>query len=96
MVRLTDRPDMTLDVYRGYKTTMQQQPGLQIAEVKVRCRSYFPDVSGRGCGKLCVKFLVKLSFVHTGETLHSAEFLLMKKENTVELQWLEHLWDHEN
>ena len=26
MVRLTDRPDMTLDVYRGRKTTMQQQP----------------------------------------------------------------------
>ena len=26
MVRLTDRPDMTLDVYRERKTTMQQQP----------------------------------------------------------------------
>ena len=26
MVRLTDRPDMTLDVYRGRKTTMQQVP----------------------------------------------------------------------
>ena len=25
MVRLTDRPDMTLDVYRGRKTTIQQQ-----------------------------------------------------------------------
>ena len=25
MVRLNDRPDMTLDVYRGRKTTMQQQ-----------------------------------------------------------------------
>ena len=24
MVRLTDRPDMTLDVYRGRKTTIQQ------------------------------------------------------------------------
>ena len=24
VVRLTDRPDMTLDVYRGGKTTMQQ------------------------------------------------------------------------
>ena len=24
MVRLTDRPDMTLDVYRGGKTTIQQ------------------------------------------------------------------------
>ena len=25
VVRLTDHPDMTLDVYRGRKTTMQQQ-----------------------------------------------------------------------
>ena len=25
VVRLTDRPDMTLDVYRGRKTTMEQQ-----------------------------------------------------------------------
>ena len=25
VVRLTDRPDMTFDVYRGRKTTMQQQ-----------------------------------------------------------------------
>ena len=25
VVRLTDRPDITLDVYRGRKTTMQQQ-----------------------------------------------------------------------
>ena len=28
VVRLTDRPDMTLDVYRGRKTTMQQQQTL--------------------------------------------------------------------
>ena len=28
MVRLTDRPDMTLDVYRGRKTTMQQQEAI--------------------------------------------------------------------
>ena len=25
VVRLTDRPDMTLDVYHGHKTTTQQQ-----------------------------------------------------------------------
>ena len=30
VVRLTDRPDMTLDVYRGRKTTIQlQQPRLK-------------------------------------------------------------------
>ena len=28
VVRLTDRPDMTLDVYRGRKTTVQQQHSL--------------------------------------------------------------------
>ena len=34
VVRLTDRPDMTLDVYRGRKTTMQQQqPETKIAEI---------------------------------------------------------------
>ena len=27
VVRLTDRPDMTLDVYRGRKTTKQHFPG---------------------------------------------------------------------
>ena len=32
MVRLTDRPDMTLDVYRGRKTTKQQQPSYTAAE----------------------------------------------------------------
>ena len=26
VVRLNDRPDMTLDIYRGRKTTNQQQP----------------------------------------------------------------------
>ena len=29
VVRLTDRPDMTLDVYRGRKTTAQQHQGLE-------------------------------------------------------------------
>ena len=28
MVRLADRPDMTLDVYRGRKTTIQQNPSV--------------------------------------------------------------------
>ena len=30
MVRLTDRPDMTLGVYRGRKTTIQQQQHFQM------------------------------------------------------------------
>ena len=35
VVRITDRPDMTLDVYRGRKTTMQQQ----------QCKKSFPDIA---------------------------------------------------
>ena len=35
VVRLTDHPDMTLDVYRGCKTTMQQQ---QISTLKVESK----------------------------------------------------------
>ena len=38
VVRLTDRPDMTLDVYRGRKTTMQQQ---QISDLILRLFSLF-------------------------------------------------------
>ena len=34
VVRLTDRPDMTLDVYRGRKTTIQQQQQLYTSERK--------------------------------------------------------------
>ena len=33
VVRTTDRPDMTLDVYRGRKTTMQQQQQQKSMEV---------------------------------------------------------------
>ena len=50
MVRLTDRPDMTLDVYRGRKTTTQQQ---QIKSFSTRCCC----VHGRNA-------LLKLSFTH--------------------------------
>ena len=39
VVRLTDRPDMTLDVYRGGKTTMQQQI-VQRSDSHLRCNSY--------------------------------------------------------
>ena len=34
VVRLTDRPDMTLDVYRGRKTTIQQQVILETVLLK--------------------------------------------------------------
>ena len=38
MVRLTDRPDITLDVYRGRKTTMQQQ---QLCCLQIQLHSFF-------------------------------------------------------
>ena len=47
-VRLTDRPDMTLDVYRGRKTTIQQQQQhdfihIYIALMQFLCRSKQSD-----------------------------------------------------
>ena len=40
VVRLTDRPNMTLDVYRGRKTTMQQQQ-----QLTKRVKSYLTDTT---------------------------------------------------
>ena len=39
VVRLTDRPDMTLDVYRGRKTTIQQQ------QITITLLSYITNFS---------------------------------------------------
>ena len=39
VVRLTDRPDLTLDVYRGRKTTQQQQQ--QLVLVPDHCLSIY-------------------------------------------------------
>ena len=36
VVRLTDRPDMTLDVYRGRKTTMQHRAQWMLNEILLR------------------------------------------------------------
>ena len=44
VVRLTDRPDMTLDVYRGRKTTMQQQQQLSGVTVQ-KLRVFTVDVA---------------------------------------------------
>ena len=54
VVRLTDRPDMTLDVYRGRKTTIQQlvvNYGLQakakiFSKINHDCTSPFPFIKG--------------------------------------------------
>ena len=44
VVRLTDRPDMTLDVYRGRKTTIQQQSQVPPAEVLIIRSDRHPEV----------------------------------------------------
>ena len=51
VVRLTDRPDMTLDVYRGRKTTVQQQQLLAGAGEAFRGggRGWFPAHSSVTC-----------------------------------------------
>ena len=64
MVRLTDRPDMTLDVYRGRKTTKQQQQNWKwvlgnFQSLGVRLIS-MKDCACRRCGCfLCVYVCVE-------------------------------------
>ena len=41
VVRLTDRPDMTLDVYGGRKTTIQQDPTANISDTAVYWYHFF-------------------------------------------------------
>ena len=53
MVRLTDRPDMTLDVYRGRKTTIQYNSPLDTATVPVTAEVVSPPHS-----ILCYKVVV--------------------------------------
>ena len=51
VVRLTDRPDMTLDVYRGRKTTIQQQLGEDAVELLALER--LPDIDQRQTSACC-------------------------------------------
>ena len=47
VVRLTDRPDMTLDVYGGRKTTIQL-----LQQLCVLCKDYFASACVPGWGVL--------------------------------------------
>ena len=47
VVRLTDRPDMTLDVYRGRKTTIQQQQSFSL-----ECNRVKDSVSKQSANKV--------------------------------------------
>ena len=50
MVRLTDCPDMTLDVYHGCKTTIQQQQiavpdfSMELHTFRINCISPFQEI----------------------------------------------------
>ena len=64
VVRLTDRPDMTLDVYRGRKTTMQQQqqqPTFSVCLFTVPCKIVFvkPEDLETGPNHLSFRFLIR-------------------------------------
>ena len=48
VVRLTDYPDMTLDVYHGRKTTIQQQQQLRIYVITLQNSCINVDVSSLG------------------------------------------------
>ena len=62
MVRLTDRPDMTLDVYRGRKTKIQQQ--LEVPHV---CRAGL-DV--------CMHLLWNLAVTQTAQSCPLIEYII--------------------
>ena len=58
VVRLTDRPDMTLDVYRGRKTTTQQQKQIQkqiisLQVVKILTVEKLQLISSAQAGSYC-------------------------------------------
>ena len=61
VVRLTDRPDMTLDVYRGRKTTTTKSPVLVYAAVRpslLQCFSIFISRSSKM--KVILTFVMKV------------------------------------
>ena len=64
VVRLTDRPDTTLDVYRGRKTTTQQQQQFCTGKLKIT----LPVKSSN---------FLNLNYVHTAEGCKLKPFALI-------------------
>ena len=65
MVSLTDRPDMTLDVYRGRKTTMQQQQCTRTAHRSKMHAKPVQLLSLFMTPAVCICQLVKVMFMRT-------------------------------
>ena len=67
VVRLTDRPDMTLDVYRGRKTTMQQQQKIVCQDPRWLCPYAATVVQGSNSlytGRLFHCYMLDKSICH--------------------------------
>ena len=76
VVRITDRPDMTLDVYRGRKTTMQQQQNITVIyNAMMSCQQFrinYRQLSIFFCPVLMSMFLRRLE-----EKLHNIDLLAL-------------------
>ena len=69
VVRLTDRPDMTLDVYRGRKTTMQQQQIYHVPVILVISCSVEQSVHADCMGLVASNKLTLLIALRMAKTL---------------------------
>ena len=99
MVRLTDRPDMTLDVYRGRKTTtQQQQQGVAETQTELQCDTVKICMSFRGI-KLCINVLGQnsVSLIHmfsaclncvaSFKSLHQILYEEMRRQNSTTMPY---------
>ena len=71
VIRLTDHPDLTLDVYRGHKTTTQQQL-IEIINITVNSLKVYPYLSPEAPKMKIVEILssVELDEVAQNEPTH--------------------------
>ena len=95
MVRLTDRPDMTLDVYRGRKTTKK----INQCQSKVVCLMGNHSVSLRyvqTIGKAITVQILCIGTDRSQQTVQTKIRLLLKKQSDQSLRCLpfhQHLLD---
>ena len=84
VVRLTDRPDMTLDVYRGRKTTMQQCNKMIFYQVfkVLNCLKLAVFISKCGICHIIIVFLEILSV-----------WVQLLKTNDVMSYWFDQITD---
>ena len=104
MVRLPDRPDMTLDVYHGRKTTPQQQPPFHRVddcyadENAIHLKTcnpsiYFCGLTGPSCSKLTTSLVnVSLKFQTLISQIYQY-FLLKKCEKLLQCKSFSHFFN---